>query len=243
MANHLAETSPHWEHLHPHAPHTASVVPVPGHSELVERLARIVSDVFLRRAHAQGQPAPLRVYSEDWDAGSTPAPTGATGPPVRLVTDVPMLDTIDAQLRQLRSDINAHVANVNAHPHDHVHTHAAGGIQFYNLATTDTDGDGVIDVDDDDDDGDGVSDTTGRSGRSVDRSGPWLRGVSSWVARRKLIRLQRRWRSFSSGRRLVRRARRRASMCTPTIFPAGRCLCPRARCATLVSTCISKDCM
>ena len=148
MADHLAETSPHWEHFHFHAPHTAAVVPVPGHSELLERLARLVSDVFLRRAYAQAQPPPLRVHSEDWDAGSTPAPTGASGPPVRLVTDVPMLDTIDAQLRQLRSDINAHVGNVNAHPHDHPHTHGAGGTQFYHLDQTDTDLDGIIDLDD-----------------------------------------------------------------------------------------------
>ena len=160
MADHLAETSPHWEHFHPHAPHTsaASAGPVVGHSELLERLARIVSDVLLRSAHAQAQPPPLRVYSDNWDAGSTPAPTGAAGPPARLVTDVPLLDTIDAQLRQLRSDINAHVGNVDAHPHDHTHTHLGGGTQFYQLDQTDTDGDGVIDLDDGDDDGDGVSD-------------------------------------------------------------------------------------
>ena len=160
MADHLAETSPHWEHYHPHGPHThsASVEPVPGHSELIERLAQLVTDLLLRTAHAQGQPAPLQVYNEEWDGPNAPAPAGATGPPARLVTDVPMLDEIDAQLRQLRADINAHVANVNAHPHDHPHTHGAGGTQYFTLDTTDTDGDGVIDVDDDDDDGDGVAD-------------------------------------------------------------------------------------
>ena len=112
MADHLAETSPHWEHYHPHGPHTASLDPVPGHSELIERLARLVSDLLLRTAHAQGQPAPLQVYNEEWDGPNAPAPAGATGPPARLVTDVPMLDEIDVQLRQLRADINAHVANV-----------------------------------------------------------------------------------------------------------------------------------
>ena len=148
MADHLAETSPHWEHFHPHGPHTASVFPVPGHLELLERLARLVSDVLLPRAYAQAQPPALQVYSEDWGAGSTPAPAGATGPPARLQTDVPMLDEIDVLLRQLRADINSHVADVNAHPHDHPHTHGAGGTQFYNLDATDTDGDGVIDLDD-----------------------------------------------------------------------------------------------
>ena len=160
MADHLAETSPHWPHGHPHGSHTAlgspdghcgdggcpfdgsgapfsSLAPVPGHSELLERLARLVSDVVLPRAYAQAQPPALRVYSDDWGAGSTPAPTGATGPPARLQTDVPMLDEIDVLLRQLRADINTHVADVNAHPHDHVHTHGAGGTQFYHLAEPD----------------------------------------------------------------------------------------------------------
>ena len=148
MADHLAEDEPHWEHYHPHGSHTASLDPVPGHAELLERLARLVSDVLLPRAYAQAQPPALRVYSDDWGAGSTPAPTGATGPPARLQTDVPMLDTIDVLLRQLRADINTHVADVNAHPHDHPHTHGAGGAQYYTLDDTDTDGDGVIDVDD-----------------------------------------------------------------------------------------------
>ena len=147
MADHLAEDEPHWEHYHPHGSHTASLDPVPGHSELLERLARLVSDVLLPRAYAQAQPPALQVYSDDWGAGSTPAPTGATGPPARLQTDVPMLDEIDVLLRQLRADINTHVANVNAHSHDHPHTHGSGGTQYYILDDTDTDGDGVLDVD------------------------------------------------------------------------------------------------
>ena len=150
LADHLAETNPHQPHNHPHGPHTGEIGEV-GHDDLLEELLALASELLVRTANAQ-QPPPMEVYSERWDAGSSPAPDGATGPDLVLRPDIPLLDTIDQALARLRGDINAH-------GHTHRHSHVDGGVQWTTVdPNADTDGDGVLDVDDDDDDGDGVVD-------------------------------------------------------------------------------------
>lgn len=148
IRRHRNDSDAHQPHGHPHShcpPGTseASAADQPGPRAPVEpadaELARAdvaptqcdlvallgaVLELLAPVAHAQTQPPPLRVYTDDMGGPSHGDRTGTDvrqAPP--LVVDVPLIDTVDRLLRELEVAVPAHIADRPGHGHGHDHSH------------------------------------------------------------------------------------------------------------------------
>ena len=128
LDTHMANTSAHMPHGHPHGRHGTDGQPASfaaatdPHAEITELIAQLVA-LLAREANAQSPP-PLTLYDDDLSGGSATAPTGL-GPAMTatLDTNVPLIQQIRNLISTLNSQLTSHIAARPGHAHSHPHTH------------------------------------------------------------------------------------------------------------------------